>query len=123
MCQEHGDDDEDEDDGGVDGPSCRLTPEVNHSLLAVSPPAAALTRSVHAPPAATKHKKTTREEKRKVALEISKEEAVQQSAVGGSNFPCRESVEEQLHLSASSVSGPPSPSEDLRNPLLFFYLC
>lgn len=69
-----------------------------------------------------KTQKNTREEKRKVALEISKEEAVQQSAVGGFNFPCRESVEEQLHLSASSVSGPPSPSEDLRNPLLFFYL-
>lgn len=81
LFPERGDeDDEDEDDGCVDGQSCHLTPAVNHSLLAASPPAATLTHSWRTSPAAAKTEKREKGEK-KVTLEISKEEAVQRSGL------------------------------------------
>lgn len=80
VFQGHGDeDDEEEDDGRVDGQSGCRTPAVNHSLLAVSPPAAALTHYVCASPAAAK--KREGEEKKRKRLEISKEDAVKQAGL------------------------------------------
>lgn len=109
VCEECGDDDdgadeEDKDDGGVDGQSRRLTPAVNHSLPAVSPPAAAPARSVNTPPAAAKAKEPEGKERQGGAGDC---EGVRGGpAVCGGRFPfhSRRSVEAQLNLSASSVS-------------------